>query len=62
MRKVTETHIRQIGKDVAEEFPDDPALQQVHIARKILGREAEFRGLGLAEYIKSLGKEVKKLK
>ena len=62
MRKVTERHIRQIGKAVADEFPHDPALQQVHIARKILAKEAESQGLSFVEYIKSLRNQVRKLK
>jgi hypothetical protein len=43
---------------VEEEFPNDPALQQVHIARKIIAREAELKGLSFLEYIKSLRKQV----
>jgi len=38
---------------VENEFPDDPALQQVHIARKIISREAELEGINFLEYIKS---------
>jgi len=34
-------------------FPHDPALQQVHMARKILAKEAENEGLSYLEYIKS---------
>jgi hypothetical protein len=62
MRKVTERHIKQIRGAVGEEFPDDPALQQVHIARKILAKEAEFQGSSFLEYIKSLRNQVKKVK
>jgi len=62
MRKVTERHIKEIGGVVGEEFPDDPALQQVHIARKILAKEAEFQGSGFLEYIKSLRNQLKKVK
>jgi hypothetical protein len=62
MKKVTEGHIRQIKKAVAEEFPDDPAMQQVHVARKILAKEAQVQRLGFVEYVKSLRKEVRKVK
>jgi len=48
--------IKGIKKVVEEEFPDDPALQQVHIARKIIAKEAELKGLSFLEYIKSLEK------
>ena len=51
--------IEEIKKGVKEEFPDDPALQQVHIARKIIAKEAEYKGPSFLEYIKSLGKQVK---
>lgn len=36
---------------VKKEFPNDPALQQVHIARKILSRKAEKEGLSFGECI-----------
>jgi len=59
MIKITEKEIEGIKKMVEVEFPDDPALQQVHIARKIIAKEAELEGLSFLEYIKSLGKKVK---
>ena len=61
MSKVKEKDIEEIRRAVEEEFPDDPALQQVHIARKIIAKEAEFEGLSFLEYIKLLGKQVKKV-
>jgi hypothetical protein len=56
MEEVNEDDIKKIKKMVEEEFPNDPALQQVHIARKIIAREAEMKGLSFLEYIKSLRK------
>ncbi|OGW16136.1 MAG: hypothetical protein A3G93_06955 [Nitrospinae bacterium RIFCSPLOWO2_12_FULL_45_22] len=53
MSKVTEEEMEEIKKIVEEAFPDDPALQQVHIARKIIAREAKLHGLSYLEYIKS---------
>ncbi len=44
---------------VEEEFPEDPALQQIHIARKIIPKEAELKGLTFFEYIKSIMRQVK---
>jgi hypothetical protein len=38
---------------VKEEFSYDPALQQVHIARKVIAKEAEYEGLRYLEYVKS---------
>ncbi|PXF51023.1 MAG: hypothetical protein C4B55_00935 [Candidatus Methanophagaceae archaeon] len=61
MSKVKEKDIEEIRRAVEAEFPDDPALQQVHIARKIIAKEAEFEGLSFLEYIKLLGKQVKKV-
>lgn len=58
MGRITEGEIEDIRKMVEEEFPEDPALQQVHMARKILAREAEHEGLTFLEYIKGLGKGV----
>jgi hypothetical protein len=44
---------------VEEEFPEDPALQQIHVARKIIAKEAELKGLTFFEYIKTNKKQVK---
>ncbi len=62
MRKVTERQIEEIARGVAEEFPDDPALQQVHVARKILAKEAELQGSSFLQHIKSLRRQPGKLK
>ena len=55
MGKITEKEMEKVRKMIEAEFPDDPALQQVHIARKIIAREAELEGLSFLEYIKSRG-------
>lgn len=55
MGKITEKDIKEVRKAIEAEFPDDPALQQVHIARKIIAREAELEGLSFLECIKSRG-------
>ena len=49
----------KIKEEIENEFPDDPALQQVHIARKIIAKEAESKGLSYIEYIKSLNQKDK---
>ena len=59
MIKIKEKDIQKITKMVEQEFPEDPALQQIHIARKIIAKEAEHAGLSYLEYIKSLGKRVR---
>ena len=50
--KITEEELEEIKKMV-EEFPHDPALQQVHMASKIIAKEAEHEGLSYLEYIES---------
>ena len=59
MSKIKEEDIENIRKAVKNEFPEDPALQQVHIARKIIAKEAQLEGLSFFEYVKLLGKRVK---
>ena len=61
MSKIKEKDIEEIRRAVEKEFPDDPALQQVHIARKIIAKEAQLEGLSFFEYLKFLGKQVKPL-
>ena len=50
--KITEKELGKIKKTVKEEFPDDPALQHVHIARKIIASEAKLAGKGYFEFLK----------
>ncbi len=49
-------------EEIKKEFPGDYALQQIHMARKILSREAEEKGMGFIEYIKSEVRRIKKEK
>jgi hypothetical protein len=46
--------MNRIKKEVEKEFPGDPALQQVHIARKIISKEAELKGMDFFDYIQSI--------
>ena len=59
MTKIKEKDYREIKKVIENEFPNDPALQQVHIARKIVAKEAASKGLSFFEYVKLLGKQIK---
>ena len=61
MGELKENDIKKIKKMGEEEFPNDPALQQVHIARKIIAKEAELKGLSFLEYIKLLRKKVQEV-
>lgn len=57
MEKIlTEQEIKDIEEEVKKEFPNDEALQNVHIARKIISKEAKEKGLSYLEYIKTLNK------
>jgi len=60
MSKIKEEDIENIRKAIEKEFPEDLALQQVHIARKIIAKEAQLEGLSFFEYVKLLGKRVVK--
>ncbi len=44
--------LEKIRKEIEREFPNDFALQQIHIARKIIAKEAEMKGLSYFDYIK----------
>ena len=50
--KITEQELKEIEKMVRKEFPCDPALQNVHIARKIIAKEAELAGKSYFEFLK----------
>lgn len=49
----------RIKKEVALEFPEDDALQQVHIARKIIAEKAKALGLTYFEYVAMAFKSAK---
>ena len=55
--KISEREIEEIKNKVNLEFPDDPALREIHIARKIISKEAELKGLSYFDYVKLLIKE-----
>jgi hypothetical protein len=44
--------VEEIQKEVEKEFPGDFALQQVHMARKLLAEEAKEKGINFVDYIK----------
>ncbi|NOX36658.1 MAG: hypothetical protein GXO78_03895 [Calditrichaeota bacterium] len=50
---------KEIQKEVEREFPEDFALQQVHIARKLLSEEAKEKGIEFWKFIKMRVKEIK---
>ncbi|MCX6841358.1 MAG: hypothetical protein NTX53_03610 [candidate division WOR-3 bacterium] len=54
MSGTAEKDVREIQRLAAAEFPNDPAMQQVHVARKLIAQEARSRGMTLLEYVASL--------
>ena len=57
MNKIKEKDLEKIKRAVESEFPEDPAQQHVHIARKIIAKEAELEGLSFFEYVKLRAKK-----
>ncbi len=49
MERLSPEEVEEIRRKVMEEFPDDPALQQIHMARRILSLEAQKQGKTVAE-------------
>lgn len=54
MKTTTRKNFEHLKEEIEKEFPEDPALQQIHLARKILAREAEKQKLTYFEYVRSL--------
>ena len=51
--------IHEITKQVEKELSADYALQQIHIARKLLAEEAKQQGMTFWEYIKKQAENAK---
>ncbi len=60
-KKVFVQEVKRIRKKIEQEFPGDPALQEVHIARKIISKEAEIVGMSFGKYIRFLELKREKL-
>ena len=56
--KVRKRRVRKNHRGVEEEFPNDFAMQQVLMVRKIIAKEVEEKGLSYLEYIKQYTKEL----
>jgi len=54
MNETAAKDLEEIQRMAAAEFPNDPAMQQVHVARKLIAQEAKRRGMTLLEYVASL--------
>jgi hypothetical protein len=57
MAKLSRAEMKRIRDDVRREFPEDPAMQRVHIARRILSKEAELEGMSFLEYVRKVNAE-----
>jgi hypothetical protein len=55
-----DAELKAIAELVEREFSNDPALQQVHIARKIISHEAKNAGMSVLEYASELAKQTPK--
>jgi hypothetical protein len=49
--------LSSLRKEISKEFPGDTALQEVHVARKILLQKAKAANMTYLDYIKSLPKK-----
>ncbi len=56
---LSDEEIRSLQTPVQREFPDDLALQEVHLARQILSKEAEQCGMPYLQYIKTLARQLR---
>lgn len=54
MNRTAGKDLEEIQRLAAAEFPNDPAMQQVHVARKLIAQEAKRKGMTLLEYVASL--------
>ncbi len=54
---ISEKELKKIREDVEMEFPHDMALQEVHIARKIIAKEVKEAGCSYYEYIQKWKEE-----
>ena len=55
---LNDKELEKIKREVELEFPNDPAMQQVHIARKIIAKKAKKKGLTYLEYIKQISENL----
>ena len=57
---LTAVELEKIAQEVEKEFPEDPALQGVYIARQIIAQEAEQLGMDYFVYVRQLAEKIKK--
>jgi hypothetical protein len=52
LNEIKQRDIKKIRQTIKKEFPNDPALQQINIARKIIAKEAELENMSFLEYVR----------
>ena len=57
---LSKEEIEKIRENVKKEFPHDMALQEIHIARRIIAREVQESGGSYYQYIQKWKKETEK--
>jgi hypothetical protein len=55
---LTDDQIQDITQAMEKEFPEDPALQEIHIARRIMRLESEQLGMDYFSYLTQLANKV----
>ncbi len=60
MIKISREKLEELEKEVKKEFPNDYALQQVHLARLII--EEKTKGMSTEEFMDYLKNAVKRFK
>lgn len=56
--KISDKELTELRKEVIKEFPDDFALQEIHLSRKILALEAKKSGSDYLFYIQKVVSEL----
>jgi len=57
--KVPKKEIQKIKKEIEKEFPEDPMLQEIHIARKVIAYQAKKAGMSYIQYIQHIKEKAK---
>lgn len=59
--KICREELNEIKEEMKKEFPYDEALQQIYIARKIIAKKAEMKGMSYIDYVKSVSRDIEQM-
>ncbi|MGC8927776.1 MAG: hypothetical protein ACP5QK_07605 [Myxococcota bacterium] len=59
MKEISKKRLKELEEEVKREFPDDYALQQVHLGRLII--EEKTKGMTPKEFVKYIKAKAKKV-